>query len=104
VPARQRGDFFGEALRGTANGTCIDVEAPSATSHGNLLTGFCGPLELNGGGADTGALGNAKLLPKVFVADGVTPIPGGKVSVVDGLDEMVSVATQNWRASASLRH
>jgi len=45
--------------------------------------------------AKTGKLAKATLLPKNFVAEGVTPIPGGKVLVVDDLKEMILVATEN---------
>ena len=43
--------------------------------------------------ASTRELKNATLLPKDFVAEGVTPIPEGKV-LVDDLDEMILVATE----------
>jgi hypothetical protein len=156
-----------EAIRGRAEGEGINVEALSATSDGNLIIGFRGPLTANGGtlaleiklppradeapvlikehvlptvdfphipkgaaktlraitmvpdvpgqyyvllgpkgyekedlvlarwNATTGTLGKATLLPKNFVAEGVTPIPGGKVLIVDDLDELLLIATEN---------
>jgi len=42
----------------------------------------------------TGKLTKATVLPKNFVAEGVTPIPGGKVLVVDDLKEAILVATE----------
>ena len=44
---------------------------------------------------DTGELTKPTILPKNFVAEGVTPIPGGKVLVVDDLKEMILVATEH---------
>lgn len=159
-------EWTAEEVRGRAEGDGINVEALSATSDGNLLIGFRGPLTADGGtlaleielppttddepalvkahvlapvdlpnipkgaaktlraismvpgepgqyyvllgpkgyekeelvlarwNAKTGKLTKATLLPKNFVAEGVTPIPGGKVLVVDDLQEMVLVATE----------
>ena len=156
---------FGNALAGQFDG--INVEALSATSDGNLLIGFRGPVTADGGtlaleiklpptaddepvlvkahvlpalnssnipkGAaktlraismvpdevghfyvllgpkgyekeelvlarwdlKTGKLTKATVLPKNFVAEGVTPIPGGKVLVVDDLKEAILVATEH---------
>jgi hypothetical protein len=160
-------EWTGEAARGRAEGEGINVEALSATSDGNLIIGFRGPLTTEGRvlaleiklpastddepvlvkqhvlppldfphipkgatktlraismvpgepgqfyvllgpkgyekeelvlarwNANTGHLSKATLLPKDFVAEGVTPIPGGKVLVVDDLKEMILVATEN---------
>lgn len=159
-------EWTAEEVRGRAEGDGINVEALSATSDGNLLIGFRGPLTANGGtlaleiklpptvddepvlvkahvlapvdlphipkgaaktlraismvpgkpgqfyvllgpkgyekevlvlarwNANTGKLTKATLLPKNFVAEGVTPIPGDKVLVVDDLKGMVLVATE----------
>jgi len=45
--------------------------------------------------ANTGQLTRATLLPTGFVAEGVAPIGGGKVMVVDDLREMILVATED---------
>jgi hypothetical protein len=45
--------------------------------------------------ADKGRLEKAMLLPRSFVAEGVTPIPGDRLLVVDDLDELILVATEN---------
>ncbi|MEA3277726.1 MAG: hypothetical protein U9Q81_21070 [Pseudomonadota bacterium] len=159
-------EWTGEAIRGRAEGEGINVEALSATSDGNLIIGFRGPLSADGGtlaleielpptaddepvlvkehvlppvdfpqipkgaektlraitmvpgepgqfyvvlgpkgyekeelvlarwNAKNGELTEATLLPKDFVAEGVTPIPGGKLLVVDDLKEMILVATE----------
>ena len=159
-------EWTAEEVRGRAEGDGINVEALSATSDGNLLIGFRGPLTADGGtlaleiklpptaddepvlvkahvltpvdrphipkgaaktlraismvpgepgqfyvllgpkgyekeelvlaqwNAKTGKLTKATLLPKNFVAEGVTSIPGDKVLVVDDLKEMVLVATE----------
>lgn len=44
--------------------------------------------------AGTGVLTKATLLPKDFVAKGVTPISGGKILVVDDLKERILFATE----------
>ena len=160
-------EWTGEAARGRAEGEGINVEALSATSDGNLIIGFRGPLTPEGGvlaleirlpasaddepvlvkqhvlppldfphipkgatktlraismvpgepgqfyvllgpkgyekeelvlarwNVDAGELTKVTLLPKDFVAEGVTPIPGGKVLVVDDLKEAILVATEN---------
>jgi hypothetical protein len=161
--------WTGDAIRGRAEGEGINVEALSATSDGNLIIGFRGPLTADGGtlaleiklpftaddepvlvkehvlppvdfphihsprsaaktlraismvpgepgqyyvllgpkgyekeehvlarwNANTGELTKATLLPRDFVAEGVTPIPGDKVLVVDDLKEMILVATEH---------
>ena len=43
--------------------------------------------------ANTGQLTKATLLPKGFVAEGVAPIGGGKVLIVDDLKAMILIAT-----------
>jgi len=160
-------EWTAEEVRGRAEGDGINVEALSATSDGNLLIGFRGPVTADGGtlaleiklpptaddepvlvkahvlppldssnipkGAaktlraismvpgkvghfyvllgpkgyekeelvlarwdlKTGKLTKATVLPKNFVAEGVTPIPGGKVLVVDDLKEAILVATEH---------
>ncbi len=160
-------EWTGEATRGRAEGEGINVEALSATSGGNLIIGFRGPLAPNGGtlaleiklppnlddepalvkehvispvnfppisrgaaktlraitmvagevgqyyvllgpkgyekeqlvlarwNVETGELTKATLLPKDFVAEGVTSIPRGNVLVVDDLKGMILVATEH---------
>lgn len=156
-----------EAVRGRAEGDGINIEALSATSDGNLIIGFRGPLTADGGtlalefklpastddepelvkehvlppldaphipkgaartlraisrvpdepgqyyvllgpkgyekeelvialwNANRAELSKATLLPKGFVAEGITPIPGDRVLVVDDLKEMILIATEN---------
>lgn len=160
-------EWTGDATRGRAEGAGINVEALSITTDGNLLIGFRGPLNEDGGAlaleiklpdntddepvlvkkhklppvdlplipkgaaktlraitmipderdqfyvllgpigyekeelviarwnSATGALSKVTLLPRDFVAEGATLIPGGRIMVVDDLNEMVLFATEN---------
>lgn len=159
-------EWTGAEVRGRAEGEGINVEALSATSDGNLIIGFRGPLSADGGvlalevklpassddepalvnkhvlapldlahipkgaaktlraismvrdepghyyvllgpkgyekeelvlarrNAQSGELTKATVLPKNFVAEGVTPLPGARVLVVDDLEEKVLIARE----------
>lgn len=160
-------EWSADATRGRAEGAGINVEALSVSINGNLIIGFRGPLNEEGGAlaleiqlpentddepvlvkkhilppvdfphipkgaaktlraitmipdepdqfyvllgpigyekeelvlarwnSDTEKLSKVTLLPRDFVAEGLTLVPGGKIMVVDDLNEMVLFATEN---------